>query len=145
MVRGTRSPCTRARARASSATCANLCGLLSLQHVAPFAQIPLDVPEQSQGTRKAQGQLHLLRSPRHSCLQDSSQVVQVLFEPSEPQQLVGTQQVRLGCLDQLQVVACVRPVGCFEFAQLVQLFQPELADGLQHDEARFCPLVRCLL
>jgi hypothetical protein len=107
MVRGTRSPCSRASASASSATCAN---------------------------------------PRASLwLENGSQVVQVLFEPSEPQQLVGTQEVRLGRLGKRQVVACVRPAGCFEFALLVQLFQPELANGLQHDEARFFPLVRRLL
>jgi hypothetical protein len=53
--------------------------------------------------------------------------------------------VRLGCLGKPQVVACVRPAGCFEFALPVQLFQPELADGLQHDEAQFFPLVRRLL
>src|SRR5713226_4970558 len=84
---------------------------VSLQKATPLAQMPSPEPEQPQSTRQAQGQLHFLISPCCGCLEDGSQVVQFLLQPIEPQQLFGAKEVRLSCLHQRKVVACVRPAG----------------------------------
>src|SRR6266568_119137 len=109
------SPCSRASARASSATCSN--------------------PEEPQGSPQTQSHLPLPHTPSYGRLEDDSQVVQVPFQTIEPQELFGTKEVRLGLLRQRQVVVCVRSSCGLQFSLPLEAFQPELADGFQHDES----------
>src|ERR1700680_1900077 len=94
----------------------------SLQHVAPLTQVPSSHPESPQGSPQTQGLLPLLCTPSRGRLEDGSQVIQFLFRPIKPQQLFGTQEMRLGLLSKLQVVVRMGSLCCFQFTLLMQAF-----------------------
>src|SRR5215831_7027874 len=84
-----------------------------LQYFAHLSPMPSSNPEDPQGSPQTQSQLPLLSIPCCGRVKDGPQVVQFLFQPMKPQQLFGTQKVRLGCFYQRQVVVCVHSLCGF--------------------------------
>ncbi len=99
--------------------------------------MPSSNPEIQRSSHQTQSHLPLLRFPSCGRLEDGSQVVQFLFQPIEPQQLFGTQEVRLGLLHEFQVVVRVHSLCGFQFSLALETCQPELTERLKHDEPGF--------
>src|SRR5260370_15001731 len=108
-----------------------------------LAPVATDVPEPPQCCAQTQGQFAFLLSDQpREC---RSQVLLLPLQSFPPQHLLRSLEVWLGLLRQGQVIQRVCSMAGLSLSALAQRFQPILANGLQHAEARLQFLLFALL
>lgn len=99
-----------------------------------LGRVSPSLPEALEGRRQPQPELDLvvLDRPRER----GAEVVEIRIEPPEPARVVGAREPHLRVTGETEEMSGVREAHRLELSQLLQALERELADRLQHEEAR---------